>query len=200
VRGYPQNQLGPQVASVQLEDLLFPSEEGGEPVCLPEEVVDLTCDASALHDDAFFERPTGGTRILEGSLELRFPLTRTLLSGAAFVDFGQVWEEGGRFTFDRLVFSPGIGVRYATPVGPVRVDVAYRGRETFRRPIVTSQLRPFDPDRDDPDDRLAGPGGETLDWVRVEDLAPLGPLVSFEEGGGSLWSRLQLHVSIGHAF
>ncbi len=200
VRAYPQNQLGPQVASVRLEDLLFPTLEGVEAACDPEEVLALTCDASPLVAGAFVARPTGGSRHVEGSVELRFPMWGPRISGAAFLDFGQVWDGGGRFTFDGLVLGPGVGLRYGTPVGPVRIDLAYRGREISRRPVVTSQLCPYEPGRDAPSDRLQGPDGNVIDWVRREDLAPLGPLVAFEEGGGSIWNRLQLHVSIGQAF
>ena len=188
------------MASVRLEDLLFPTLEGVEAACDPEEVLALTCDASPLVAGAFVARPTGGSRHVEGSVELRFPMWGPRISGAAFLDFGQVWDGGGRFTFDRLVLGPGVGLRYGTPVGPVRIDLAYRGREISRRPVVTSQLRPYEPGRDAQSDRLQGPDGNVIDWVRREDLAPLGPLVAFEEGGGSIWNRLQLHVSIGQAF
>ncbi|MSR22213.1 MAG: hypothetical protein EXR92_01515 [Gemmatimonadetes bacterium] len=200
VRAYSQNQLGPKVASVRLEDLLFPLVEGEDPACLPDEVVDLTCDASTLGAGAFVARPTGGSRHVEGTVELRFPVWGLNISGATFLDFGQVWDAAAGFTFDRLALGPGIGLRYATPVGPLRIDVAYHGPEISRRPVVTSQLRPYEPGRDAPKDRLQGPGGQVIDWVRIEDLAPLGPRVEFAEGSGSIWNRLQLHVSIGQAF
>ena len=45
---------------------------------------------------------------------------------AAFVDSGDAWDDGERFD---PVVGHGLGVRFRTPIGPARVDVAY-GRET----------------------------------------------------------------------
>jgi translocation and assembly module TamA len=66
-------------------------------------------------------RPLGGSSLVEGSLELR-----QRLSGAfgmvAFVDAGSVTQsETPDFTDVR--FGAGLGVRYATAIGPLRLDV-----------------------------------------------------------------------------
>lgn len=206
VRGYAQNELGPRVASVDLVSLLFTPAGAFPGHCTPEAVTDLSCDATGA-DASFIQSPTGGGRLLEGGVELRFPIWNDLVSGAAFVDFGQVWDGNGRFDFNRLVVTPGFGLRYATPIGPIRVDIAYRAPDTSGRSVVTSQLRPFQPGVDTDADRI-GPRGvncgttpaSCLDWVALPDLAPLSPLVSFEGGSDSFINRLQLHVSIGQAF
>lgn len=200
VRGYAQNQLGPRVWSPPLEDLIFPREDGADPVCSPAQVADLSCDAGPLPWDDRFARPGGGSNLLEGSLELRFPVLQPHLRGGAFLDFGQVWNGSGEASLSDVALTPGVGLRYSTPIGPVRVDVAYRPRRTERIPVITSGLRAFDPDRDAPGDRLQAPDGTALDWVPVADLALLDPRYRLEDDPGFSWRRFQLHFSIGQAF
>jgi outer membrane translocation and assembly module TamA len=69
--------------------------------------------------------PTGGLSLLEGSSELRFRLTDKL-SAVTFVDFGGVGSAPWNPTDDGLRADVGPGLRYQTPVGPVRVDVGYQ--------------------------------------------------------------------------
>ncbi len=69
--------------------------------------------------------PIGGKALLETSVEMRFPL-RGNLRGAAFVDAGNVWSDVDDWSLSDLEYTPGMGVRYSTPVGPVRLDVARR--------------------------------------------------------------------------
>jgi outer membrane protein insertion porin family/translocation and assembly module TamA len=71
------------------------------------------------------ELPLGGFTLWEASLELRFPLLGDL-RGAVFADAADVSPRGLDFRFDHPHLSAGIGLRYATPVGPVRLDVGYR--------------------------------------------------------------------------
>ena len=147
-------------------------------------------------------RPVGGLAALEASAEVRFQPTGGIWGGAAFVDVGQVWPR--RIALDNLELAPGVGVRYNTPLGPVRLDVAYsfRGREPL--PVVTSQIHPYDPERNSESDRIyvgGGDGsGEFIDWVVSEDLALLGPPVLFGDEAGFSLRRFQLHLSIGQAF
>ena len=72
--------------------------------------------------------------------ELRFPMrlpfVGTRLGGALFYDAGNVFQNVHRITLRATPPSPsdlnyfshtiGFGFRYGTPVGPVRVDVAYQ--------------------------------------------------------------------------
>ena len=69
-------------------------------------------------------RPLGGLSLVEGSLELRRPIWKEL-SGAVFVDFGQVSERAFDLPFGDLQFSRGFGVNYTTPVGPLSLYVGF---------------------------------------------------------------------------
>jgi outer membrane protein assembly complex protein YaeT len=69
--------------------------------------------------------PTGGLSMLEGSSEVRFRLTNKL-SVVTFVDFGGVGTAPWNPTDDGLHADIGPGLRYQTPVGPVRLDVGYQ--------------------------------------------------------------------------
>ncbi|MBI5835872.1 MAG: BamA/TamA family outer membrane protein [Candidatus Eisenbacteria bacterium] len=77
----------------------------------------------------------GGRVLLLAGAEVRFPIWG-LFSGALFLDGGAVWRSFGDVTlrafapyalrgpasFDRFRYSAGGGLRFATPVGPFRVD------------------------------------------------------------------------------
>ena len=69
--------------------------------------------------------PTGGFSLWEASLELRVDVVGPL-STAAFCDAGDVSPNRGDFRLAHLHLSCGLGVRYQTPVGPIRLDVGYR--------------------------------------------------------------------------
>lgn len=68
-------------------------------------------------------RAVGGASVLEASAELRFPI-RGALGGVAFVDAGQVDLEPWGWKPRDLVVSLGGGLRFATPLGPIRLDIA----------------------------------------------------------------------------
>ncbi|KAA3619873.1 MAG: hypothetical protein DWQ05_03880 [Calditrichaeota bacterium] len=77
-------------------------------------------------------KPSGGVNLFEGSTELRFPVWREFGS-VVFLDFGNVWngKYGDIFNKDKDVkihFAAGMGIRYLTPIGPIRLDI---GREVF---------------------------------------------------------------------
>jgi len=69
--------------------------------------------------------PLGGFTLWEASVELRFPIYGPL-RGAIFTDASDVAPEQLQFRFNRLHLSSGLGARYATPIGPIRMDVGYR--------------------------------------------------------------------------
>ncbi|MGH7769642.1 MAG: outer membrane protein assembly factor BamA [Candidatus Binatia bacterium] len=77
--------------------------------------------------------PLGGRSLLEGSLELRQQLTKSL-GGVVFIDFGQVSLRSFDPPVGHLKFAGGFGVRYATPIGPLRLDFGFpfQRRETDR--------------------------------------------------------------------
>ncbi|WP_394689223.1 autotransporter assembly complex family protein [Hoeflea sp.] len=67
-------------------------------------------------------RPTGGLSILETSAELRIQITDTI-GIVPFVDAGLV-SSSESFSDADFKVGAGIGLRYLTPFGPLRVDVA----------------------------------------------------------------------------
>ena len=202
VRGFAQSTLGPRSLSIGVEELLRRRAAGGGPTCEPQAVRDLTCDGSSLVGaDLYQLRPVGGLGTLEASAELRFDFSGGLFGGAAFVDVGQVWPQG--LSLDDLEVSPGVGVRYNSVFGPIRLDLAYSFRDQEPLPVVTSQIRPFVAGQDDPSDRIdvGLPGAAApIDWVVSEDLALLDPAVLFGADPGFSFRRFQLHFSLGQAF
>ena len=203
VRGFAQNQQGPRVLTVDVTPLLSDVSETVGPSCVPAEVMDLTCDANPLDDPAFgTPRPTGGRVLLEGGLEYRVPMGPRV-EAAVFADFGRVWAEEESADASSFEVAPGFGIRYLSPIGPIRVDVGYRFRGIEDLRVVTSQIRPFDPTMDSDEDkiiRFVNGAPERLDFVLVDELAVLGPEVAYGPDPGFSLSRFQLHLSIGQAF
>ena len=70
------------------------------------------------------DEPIGGLSLVEGSLELRRPVWKEI-NGALFLDFGQVSKRAFDLPVGNLRFSSGFGLAYATPVGPVRLDLGF---------------------------------------------------------------------------
>ena len=68
--------------------------------------------------------PTGGNAQLILNLEYRFPIWRWL-SGAVFVDAGNVFSEVRDLSVADLKVGTGGGFRIVSPVGPVRLDIGY---------------------------------------------------------------------------
>jgi len=68
--------------------------------------------------------PIGGRTLVESSVELRHPITEQL-GAALFLDGGQVSLRSFDFPFGHLRYGTGFGVRYKSPVGPVRVDLGF---------------------------------------------------------------------------
>jgi outer membrane protein assembly factor BamA len=67
--------------------------------------------------------------------ELRFPLLGENVGGVVFHDAGNVYSTFNTISFrvqqrkledfNYMVHALGFGVRYRTPIGPIRVDLAY---------------------------------------------------------------------------
>ena len=79
--------------------------------------------------------PLGGNALLFHSTELRFPLIGDNIQGVLFHDMGNVYSslgsvsfrvhQNGLTDFNYMVHAAGFGIRYKTPLGPIRIDLAY---------------------------------------------------------------------------
>ena len=69
--------------------------------------------------------PIGGNSLLAFSAEVRAAL-RGNFGGVAFIDSGNVWADSFGFRLNDLRYAVGPGLRYQTPVGPVRFDLGYQ--------------------------------------------------------------------------
>ena len=83
--------------------------------------------------------PTGGRGLFNFNVELRQQLNFIIrgLGVAAFIDGGQVWgsirdirDSMNDDTRDLLRYGIGGGLRYQSPIGPVRIDIAYKVNPT----------------------------------------------------------------------
>jgi outer membrane protein insertion porin family/translocation and assembly module TamA len=79
-------------------------------------------EVSPLNSEGF---PIGGLTSIEFAEELRFPI-RGPLTGVAFVEGGAVAEDSWDFPIADLRYDAGAGIRYLTPIGPVRFDIGYQ--------------------------------------------------------------------------
>jgi outer membrane protein insertion porin family len=76
--------------------------------------------------------PIGGNALFVNSVELRFPLIGENIGGVLFNDLGNVYSDVNKISlrfrqrnlqdFDYAVQGFGFGIRYRTPIGPVRAD------------------------------------------------------------------------------
>jgi len=108
VRGYALNELGPRV---YVTDSI--------------EVQGTDTSYRNLHAS-----PTGGNTVFTANLELRVatPIFPERVRLGLFVDVGQVWERGDTLTpVSGVRVTPGLGLRFITPLGPVRLDATYNG-------------------------------------------------------------------------
>lgn len=98
--------------------------------------------------------PIGGNALFFNTFELRFPLFGPNISGVVFHDMGNIYTNFSSLSlayrqpsnqdFNYAVQAPGFGIRYKTPLGPVRVDLAYAlnppSYEGFNTSLTTQQL------------------------------------------------------------
>jgi outer membrane protein assembly complex protein YaeT len=79
--------------------------------------------------------PLGGNAMFINNTELRFPLYGENLGGVLFNDAGNVYSSLGDLSFrfrqrnlqdfNYMVESVGFGIRYRTPIGPIRLDLSF---------------------------------------------------------------------------
>ena len=78
--------------------------------------------------------PLGGSAMFFNNTELRFPLYGANINGVLFEDAGNVYSSIGAISFrveqrnpqdfDYMNHAVGFGIRYKTPIGPLRLDLA----------------------------------------------------------------------------
>ena len=71
--------------------------------------------------------PTGGNAFLMGNVEFRTDIGRGF-GLVPFFDMGNVWLKANEFNPIKMKFTTGLGLRYNTPVGPLRVDYGLKLR------------------------------------------------------------------------
>lgn len=118
MRGFGDNQAGPRDIGTITELPGGPT----TPACTPSE----KCATGF---------PIGGNGLFFNTFELRFPLLWPNISGVVFHDMGNIYTSFGDLSlayhqksiqdFNYAVQAAGFGIRYKTPLGPVRVDLAY---------------------------------------------------------------------------
>jgi len=170
VRGYGENQLGPRVLRVRSADLLANG-------CTDATIADGTCDAAPTPASAFAPRPIGAERLIEGTVELRMPIGGRV-GGVVFADGAVVGASSG---IDRVTaVTPGVGLRYESNVGTLRLDLGWRPRARERLPVVVAT-------RD-------AAGNERVTRLATERL--------WTEGDGERGAlrRVRVHFVLGHAF
>ncbi len=109
LRAFPYNQAGPRDVGTPL----IPNGPSSEPTGFP----------------------LGGNALFFNNVELRFPFIGENIQGVIFHDMGNVFSTLSNISFrfhqrdlqdfDYAAHAVGFGVRYRTPVGPIRLDLAY---------------------------------------------------------------------------
>jgi outer membrane protein insertion porin family len=69
--------------------------------------------------------PTGGNAVILLNGELRMPVWRDL-GAVLFVDGGNVFRRVTEMDLGELRGSVGFGLRYKSPIGPIRVDLGFK--------------------------------------------------------------------------
>ena len=163
VRGFGRNQMGPLV---YVADTVLTDSAGGiSPVNLR-------------------ISPVGSYAITLANLELRMPspVWSSRLRLAAFVDAGELWDQKvGGLLPSGLKVTPGVGLRVGTPLGPVRLDVAYN--DYPRQPGPLYEL-------------VRGPGPTKA----PQGLNQREPNYGGPPRGTGFFQRLQFKFSVGEAF
>lgn len=74
--------------------------------------------------------PTGGNMFILTNLELRADVAKGF-GLVTFLDGGNVWKKNSDVKLSDMKYTAGAGIRYNTPVGPLRIDYGHKlGRET----------------------------------------------------------------------
>ena len=191
VRGYAENQLGPRILTIDASTLVANATSIGGGTCGRTLQTILFCDPNSakLSRADFIAQPLGGTTLFEGSVEYRFPFPGNgtwadQFSGAVFLDgatvghadIGNVPLISSRVNGTAAV-TPGFGVRYSSPIGPVRMDLGLNPNRAEDLAVVTA---------------VPDGAGQTR-------IVPLPRAHNFTQASSFL-GRFVFHISIGEAY
>jgi outer membrane protein insertion porin family/translocation and assembly module TamA len=178
VRGFAENELGPRVLQARRASLLAVG-------CTDASIASGACDPSSVPNDQLFARPTGGSSVVEASAELRIPLVKQL-SGVAFVDGAYVGTNGlSTVAKGKGAVTPGLGFRYRSPLGVLRLDFGLRPVGLESLPVVVAV----------PD---ASGNEQVVRLTREKSYSPV------EDPSPGTWRaiarRIVVHFAMGQAF
>jgi outer membrane protein insertion porin family len=132
--------------------------------------------------------PLGGNALFINNIELRFPLLGENIQGVLFHDMGNVYSSIGNLSFrfhqkdvqdfNYMVHAAGFGIRYRTPIGPIRGDLAY----SINPPA------------------FIGFNGTPTELLQCNPNLPTSSLPSFCQGSRQTVGHLQFFFSIGQTF
>jgi outer membrane protein assembly factor BamA len=204
VRGFGENQLGPRVLTISPDSLrqrtIHISAHHDTTVFFCGASTPIgSCDPNAqahyidskgrtrtvtISDAQFTPRPLGGNQMLEGTAEFRFPIKGNL-GAAAFVDAAVVGTGtgfGGEPIHAAAAATPGVGIRYYSSVGAIRIDIGFNPITTYNLVVITQQG-----------------SGKSAALVKLPSTRTYAPAVT-EGGPAGLLNRINLNLSIGQAF
>jgi outer membrane protein assembly factor BamA len=191
VRGYAENQLGPRILTIDASTLVANATSIGGGTCgrTLETIVFCDPNSAKLSRADFIAQPLGGTTLFEGSVEYRFPFPGNghwadQFTGAVFLDgatvghadIGNVPLISSRVNGTAAV-TPGFGVRYSSPIGPVRMDLGLNPNRAEDLAVVTA---------------VPDGAGQTR-------IVPLPRAHNFTQASNFL-GRFVFHISIGEAY
>ncbi|MGI8842636.1 MAG: BamA/OMP85 family outer membrane protein [Gemmatimonadaceae bacterium] len=191
VRGYNQNELGPVVYLVTGADTVHTA--AGDTLYHAGPAAGIGRAS-----------PTGGNALLVANAELRVrsPFLPRIFDWVGFLDAGYVYNRGSEnLDLGDLKWTPGIGLRVTSPVGPLRMDVAYNGYP--RRAGPAYLIDPIEVDDGEGSGenraprllRCASPGNTLPSGIGGECPSTFAP-----PSNRTFFSRLVFHFSIGQAF
>lgn len=177
VRGFSENELGPRVVQARRASLIAVG-------CTDATIASGQCDPSTVPNDQLFERPTGGSSVVEGSVEVRIPLLKQV-GGVVFADGAYVGTGGLAIAArGRGAVTPGFGFRYRSPLGVLRLDLGFRPVGAESLPVVVA---------------IADSSGteRVVHLAREKNYSPIDPSTGTLH---SIARRLVVHFAMGQAF
>ena len=162
VRGFGRNEMGPLV---YVADSMIAGPPGGDSIPVGVRV-----------------SPLGSYGITLANLELRMPspVWPSRIRLAAFVDAGELWDQTlAGLQPAGFKVTPGVGIRVGTPLGPLRLDIAYNRYQRQSGPLYAVSRS-----------ASGGPG-----QLNLEQPNYAGP-----PRGNAFFQRLQFQFSVGEAY